>query len=129
MAKKSTVGKEIVLAVYNTQDADSASAALVKADIEYVRRKIGAGKHGNFLMALNNYGEEIFVSPEDVEKAKQVLEEWRAKKNERIKRQQESEQSGKETEDRQQQKKVLYARILAGIVLAAVIVLYLMQRS
>lgn len=121
-------GKEIILAVYNTKDAEGASLALAKADIEYVRRKIGAGDHGNFLLSLNNYGEEIYVSPEDMEKANEALEEWRAQKNMRI-QQEKAEDAGMDTKpDTKQQKKVLWARVLAGIALAAVVVFYLWQR-
>lgn len=121
-------GKEIILAVYNTKDAEGASLALAKADIEYVRRKIGAGDHGNFLLSLNNYGEEIYVSPKDMEKANEALEEWRAQKNMRI-QQEKTEDAGIEAkQDTRQQKKVLWARILAGIALAAIVVFYLWQR-
>lgn len=121
-------GKEIILAVYNTKDAEGASLALAKADIEYVRRKIGAGDHGNFLLSLNNYGEEIYVSPKDMEKANEALEEWRAQKNMRI-QQEKTGDAGMETkQDTRQQKKVLWARILAGIALAAIVVFYLWQR-
>ncbi len=121
-------GKEIILAVYNTKDAEGASLALAKADIEYVRRKIGAGDHGNFLLSLNNYGEEIYVSPKDMEKANEALEEWRAQKNMRI-QQEKTEDAGMEAkQDTRQQKKVLWARILAGIALAAIVVFYLWQR-
>lgn len=125
---KKTDGKEIILAVYNTQDAEGASRALLKADIEYVRRKIGSGKHGNFLLSLNNYGEEIYVAPEDMERANQVLAEWRAQKNLLQKQEQMQESEEMTEEEKAQEKKVLWARILAGIALAAVVIFYLVQR-
>ena len=70
MARHKSKDMETILAVYSTKDAESASLALLKADVECVRRKIGAGKYGNFLLSLNNYGEEICVDPRDKEKAK-----------------------------------------------------------
>ena len=77
MARHKSKDMETILAVYSTKDAESASLALLKADVECVRRKIGAGKYGNFLLSLNNYGEEICVDPRDKEKASQIIEEWR----------------------------------------------------
>lgn len=125
---KKTEGKEIVLAVYSTQDAEGAARALLKADIEYARRKIGSGKYGNFLLSLNNYGEEIYVAPEDMERARQVLAEWREQKNLLQKQEQKQEPGERTEEEKNQEKKVLWARILAGIALAAVVVFYLVQR-
>ena len=49
MARHKSKDMETILAVYSTKDAESASLALLKADVECVRRKIGAGKYGNFL--------------------------------------------------------------------------------
>lgn len=127
MSRKSIDGKEIVLAVYNAEDAEGASLALLKADIAFARRKIGAGKYGNFLLALNNYGEEIYVAPGDMERARQVLDEWRMQK--KLQQKQDStERTELTAEEIAQEKKVLWARILAGIALAVVVVFYILQR-
>lgn len=125
MADRKSKDLETVLAVYHTKDAESASAALLKADITCVRRKIGAGKHGNFLLALNHYGEEICVDPADVERAGHVLEEWRAQKN--LRREQEQAADSESTSGAGAGRKALSARILAGIALAVVVFFYLIQ--
>ena len=125
MATNKSEEKEIILVVYNTQDAEGVSLALAKADISCVRRKIGAGKHGNFLLALNNYGEEISVAPEDMERAQQVIEAWREQKNAARKQEQIQEAAEETGEEQEQKRKTLYARIFAGIVLVTVVVFYL----
>lgn len=125
MVNRKSKDLETVLAVYNTKDAESASVALLKADITCVRRKIGAGKHGNFLLALNHYGEEICVDPADVERAGHVLEEWRAQKN--LRREQEQAADSESTSGTGAGRKALSARILAGIALAVVVFFYLIQ--
>lgn len=127
MAGNKVKGKEIVLAVYNTEDAEGASLALLKADIEYIRKKIGAGNHGNFLLSLNNYGEEIYVAPEDMEKAREVLSKWREEKKLLCKQEQTLDSEEMTEKAVVQEKKVLWARILAIIALAAVVVFYLWQ--
>lgn len=129
MAKHKSKDMETILAVYNTKDAESASLALLKADIECVRRKIGAGKYGNFLLALNNYGEEILVRPTDAEKAGRILDEWRAQR--KLQQKQEpapAAQAETDSDENSRENNVLWARILAGIVLAVVVIFYLIQR-
>ena len=56
MGRKKSENTETVLAVYSTKDADSASLALLKADIECTRRKIGMGKYGNFRLFMGYSG-------------------------------------------------------------------------
>ena len=58
----------------------------------------------------------------------QVLAEWRAQKNLLQKQEQMQESEEMTEEEKAQEKKVLWARILAGIALAAVVVFYLVQR-
>lgn len=127
MAKHKSKDMETVLAVYNTKDAESASLELLKADIECVRRKIGAGKYGNFLLSLNDYGEEICVSPADVEKASQVLDEWRAHRQLQQEQKAAAGSASECSDKNSRDNSVLWARILAGIVLAVVVVFYLIQ--
>ena len=81
MARHKSKDMETILAVYSTKDAESASLALLKADVECVRRKIGAGKYGNFLLSLNNYGEEICVDPRDKEKPARSLKNGENRKH------------------------------------------------
>ena len=71
-----------VLVVYNTEDASEVETRLRMEKIMCARKKIGAGKHGNFLMAMNNYGEELYDYPEDEEAARTVIENWRNDKKE-----------------------------------------------
>ncbi len=128
MGRKKSENTETVLAVYSTKDADSASLALLKADIECTRRKIGVGKYGNFLMALNNYGEEICVSPSDAAQASRILEDW---KLQRRKKQETAPMEKIENSDscrKNSMNEALSARILAAIALAAAVAFYLIQR-
>ena len=43
-------GMTNVLVVYNSEDADEIDVRLRMEKIACVRKRIGAGKHGNFLM-------------------------------------------------------------------------------
>lgn len=118
---------DVVLAVYNTEDADDVSAELLIAKIPYARRKIGAGKTGNFLMAMNNYGEEIFVYKEDMERAKEVIEAWRAKKAEkRAEAAKEADQPPTE-EELADKRRANYARFYAGVILVIVVIIFIVQ--
>ena len=128
MARHKSKDMETILAVYSTKDAESASLALLKADVECVRRKIGAGKYGNFLLSLNNYGEENCVDPRDKEKASQIIEEWRKQKT--LRQNQEAAQTPAETaaSENSRENNVLWARILAGVALAVIVVFYILQR-
>ena len=66
-----------VLVVYNTEDAEEVEVRLRMEKIVCARKKIGSGKHGNFLLAMNNFGEEIYVNPEEETAARAVIEDWR----------------------------------------------------
>lgn len=125
MARVTSKGKELVLTVYSTSDADSACATLLNNDIEYVRRRIGAGDFNNVLMSMRNFGEEIFVDPEDVDKAKKVIEEW---KKTRVLKQKEAQQK-KEAEKTPEQiaadkKQIFTARVLGIAALAIILIIY-----
>lgn len=124
MARVTTKGKELVLTVYSSQDADSACAELLKADIDYVRRKIGAGDFGNILMSMRNFGEEIFVLPEDVDRAKEVLDVWRKKAE------QKAAEAAKEVKEvtPQDKKQIMTARVVGTIALIFILVYYFMTR-
>ena len=71
-----------VLVVYNTEDAEEVEVRLRMEKIVCARKKIGSGKHGNFLLAMNNFGEEIYVNPEEETAARAVIEDWRREKKE-----------------------------------------------
>ena len=125
MAKKVKTSDMIkVLVVYSSDDADEIDMRLRMERIPCVRQKIGAGNHGNILLAMNNFGEEIFVDPELETQAREVIEQWRADKK---KAQEENAQSDKE-EEKKEQNKTLPARIFAGVVVVIAVVLYLVNR-
>ena len=65
-----------VLVVYNTEDAEEVEVRLRMEKIVCARKKIGSGKHGNFLLAMNNFGEKIYVNPEEETAARAVIEDW-----------------------------------------------------
>ena len=75
-------GMTNVLVVYNSEDADEIDVRLRMEKIACVRKRIGAGKHGNFLMAMNNFGEELYVQPEDEAAAREVIAKWRRERQE-----------------------------------------------
>ncbi|MCI6537311.1 hypothetical protein [uncultured Eubacterium sp.] len=110
-----------VLVVYNTEDADEVEVRLRMEKIMCARKKIGSGKHGNFLMAMNNFGEEIYVNPEDEAAARAVIEEWRRVKKE------EREKAAAEPQPETAEKgnKMLLPRVVAGIALVVIVALYI----
>lgn len=125
MAKRTkTDGMVKILAVYNSEDADEVDMRLRMEHIPCVRQKIGAGKYGNFLLAMNNFGEEIYVSPEQEAEAGNVIEQWRAD------RKKEREESGKDEipADESGTGKMLAARIFAGVVVVILVALYIIKR-
>ena len=109
-----------VLVVYNTEDAEEVEVRLRMEKIVCARKKIGSGKHGNFLLAMNNFGEEIYVNPEEETAARAVIEDKQRKKR-----------SGKrqpQCRSQKQQKKgikMLLPRMIAGIALVIIVALYI----
>jgi len=110
-----------VLVVYKTEDADEIEVRLRMEKIMCARKKIGSGKHGNFLMAMNNFGEEIYVNPEDEESARAVIEQWRKDKKE----EREKAAANPQTEAAGKGSKMLLPRIVAGIALVIIVALYI----
>ncbi len=110
-----------VLVVYNSEDADKVEVRLRMEKIFCARKKVGSGKHGNFLMAMNNFGDEIYVDPEDEAAAREVIAKWRQD------RQEERENQEQEPADELIEKKhqMLAPRIMAGIVLVVIVALYI----
>lgn len=110
-----------VLVVYNSEDADEVEVRLRMEKIFCARKKVGSGKHGNFLMAMNNFGDEIYVDPEDEVAAREVIAKWRQD------RQEERENQEQEPADELIEKKhqMLAPRIMAGIVLVVIVALYI----
>lgn len=110
-----------VLVVYNSEDADEVEVRLRMEKIFCARKKVGFGKHGNFLMAMNNFGDEIYVDPEDEAAAREVIAKWRQD------RQEERENQEQEPADELIEKKhqMLAPRIMAGIVLVVIVALYI----
>ncbi len=110
-----------VLVVYNSEDADEVEVRLRMEKIFCARKKVGSGKHGNFLMAMNNFGDEIYVDPEDEAAAREVFAKWRQD------RQEERENQEQEPADELIEKKhqMLAPRIMAGIVLVVIVALYI----
>lgn len=110
-----------VLVVYNSEDADAVEVRLRMEKIFCARKKVGSGKHGNFLMAMNNFGDEIYVDPEDEAAAREVIAKWRQD------RQEERENQEQELADELIEKKhqMLAPRIMAGIVLVVIVALYI----
>lgn len=110
-----------VLVVYNSEDADEVEVRLRMKKIFCARKKVGSGKHGNFLMAMNNFGDEIYVDPEDEAAAREVIAKWRQD------RQEERENQEQEPADELIEKKhqMLAPRIMAGIVLVVIVALYI----
>ena len=110
-----------VLVVYNSEDADEVEVRLRMEKIFCARKKVGSGKHGNFLMAMNNFGDEIYVDPEDEAADREVIAKWRQD------RQEERENQEQEPADELIEKKhqMLAPRIMAGIVLVVIVALYI----
>lgn len=110
-----------VLVVYNSEDADEVEVRLRMEKIFCARKKVGSGKHGNFLRAMNNFGDEIYVDPEDEAAAREVIAKWRQD------RQEERENQEQEPADELIEKKhqMLAPRIMAGIVLVVIVALYI----
>ena len=110
-----------VLVVYNSEDADTVEVRLRMEKIFCARKKVGSGKHGNFLMAMNNFGDEIYVDPADEAAAREVIAKWRQD------RQEERENQEQEPADELIEKKhqMLAPRIMAGIVLVVIVALYI----
>ena len=114
-------GMTNVLVVYNSEDADEIDVRLRMEKIACVRKRIGAGKHGNFLMAMNNFGEELYVQPEDEAAAREVIAKWRRERQE----ERENQKQNPETESSEKTNKMIVPRILAGILVGVVVALYL----
>lgn len=114
-------GMTNVLVVYNSEDADEIDVRLRMEKIACVRKRIGAGKHGNFLMAMNNFGEELYVQPEDEAAAREVIAKWRRERQE----ERENQKQNPETESSEKTNKMIVPRILAGILIVVVVALYL----
>lgn len=110
-----------VLVVYNSEDAGAVEVRLRMEKIFCARKKVGSGKHGNFLMAMNNFGDEIYVDPEDEAAAREVIAKWCQD------RQEERENQEQEPADELIEKKhqMLAPRIMAGIVLVVIVALYI----
>ena len=109
-----------VLVVYNTEDAEEVEVRLRMEKIVCARKKIGSGKHGNFLLAMNNFGEEIYVNPEEETAARAVIEDWRREKKER-----EKAATVPQSEAAEKGNKMLLPRMIAGIALVIIVALYI----
>lgn len=107
--------------MYNSEDADEIDVRLRMEKIACVRKRIGAGKHGNFLIAMNNFGEELYVQPEDEAAAREVIAKWRRERQE----ERENQKQNPETESSEKTNKMIVPRILAGILVVVVVALYL----
>ena len=114
-------GMTNVLVVYNSEDADEIDVRLRMEKIACVRKRIGAGQDGNFLMAMNNFGEELYVQPEDEAAAREVIAKWRRERQE----ERENQKQNPETESSEKTNKMIVPRILAGILVVVVVALYL----
>ena len=122
---KNTENMVKLVAVYEIEDAEDIAMHLHMERIPCVRKKIGSGSYGNILLAMNNFGEEIFVNPEQEEEAKEVLLQWRAQRKQRD-TETEMELTPKEAQEaRRNQKQSLAARILAGAVAIVIVALFL----
>ena len=82
------------------------------------RKKIGSGKHGNFLLAMNNFGEEIYVNPEEETAARAVIEDWRREKKE-------EREKAATVPQAEKGNKMLLPRVIAGIALVIIVALYI----
>ncbi len=114
-------GMTNVLVVYHSEDADEVEVRLRMEKIACVRKRIGAGKHGNFLMAMNNFGEELYVQPEDEAAAREVIAKWRQERQEE--RENQAQEPAEELIEKKHQ--MLAPRIMAGIVLVVIVALYI----
>lgn len=127
MAKK-TDNMIKMIVVYHTADAEMIDTLLRLERIPCVRRKIGAG---NILLSMNNFGEEIFVDPEYEQSAREVIEKWREDKtNRREENAEESdpaETSRIEAQKKEEDRKILATRVLAGVVAVALVVFYVLK--
>ena len=110
-----------VLVVYSTEEADEIEVRFRMQKIMCARKKIGSGKHGNFLLAMNSFGEEIYVNPEDEEAARAVIEQWRNDKKE----EREKAVADSQTETAGKGSKMFLSRIVAGIALVIIVALYI----
>ena len=110
-----------VLVVYNSEDADEVEVRLRMEKIFCARKKVGSGKHGNFLMAMNNFGDEIYVDPEDEAAAREVIAKWRQDRQE----ERENQEQGPADELIEKKHQMLAPRIMAGIVLVVIVALYI----
>ena len=114
-------GMTNVLVVYHSEDADEVEVRLRMEKIACIRKRIGAGKHGNFLMAMNNFGEELYVQPEDEAAAREVIAKWRQERQEE--RENQAQEPAEELIEKKHQ--MLAPRIMAGIVLVVIVALYI----
>ena len=110
-----------VLVVYNTEDAEEVEVRLRMEKIVCARKKIGSGKHGNFLLAMNNFGEKIYVNPEEETAARAVIEDWRREKKE----EREKAATVPQSEAAEKGNKMLLPRMIAGIALVIIVALYI----
>lgn len=131
MAKKTDELSKIIV-VYSTKDADMVSSLLMMERIPCVRKKIGAGSYMNILLAMNNFGEEIYVNPEQEAEARRIVDEWKASKDkpEEAPEQMSEEDAAFQREvERADRKRGLLARIIAGILMVIFVAFYIVYRT
>ncbi|MCR5666232.1 MAG: hypothetical protein K6G01_05330 [Eubacterium sp.] len=127
MAKQSSQGMEILIAVYTTPAADSLCGELAAESLHYLRRKIGSGNYGGFQMTMRNNGEEILVDAQDMDAAKQIRDKW-LETADRFSNSWDRPDKVAEVPGKVD-KKALTARVLAAIVLVVMVVWYLATRA
>ncbi len=127
MARKDTQGMEVLIAVYSTQAADSICSQLAANQLHYLRRKIGSGDNGNFLMSLRNFGEEVLVDSSEMERAMQIRDEW-IKTIDNYKN--DNNSSGKVAQIPGENKgTILAARVISALVIAAMVIWYVVKNQ
>lgn len=127
MAKKTDDLAKIIV-VYNTEDADMISSLLMMERIPCVRKKIGAGSYMNILLSMNNFGEEIYVNPEQEAEARRVIEEWKENKdrtNEPTEQMSAEEAAFQAEKEKSERRRGLSARIIAGILMVIFVAFYI----
>ena len=82
----------------------------------------------NILLSMNNFGEEIYVNPEQEAEARRVIEEWKENKdrtNEPTEQMSAEEAAFQAEKEKSERRRGLSARIIAGILMVIFVAFYI----
>ena len=109
-----------VLVVYNNRRRRGSGSASSYGKNCLRTKEDGSGNMG-ILLAMNNFGEEIYVNPEEETAARAVIEDWRREKKE----EREKAATVPQSEAAEKGNKMLLPRVIAGIALVIIVALYI----